>query len=103
VAAHRDPLRRKGSISVNDYVHLWGSLLRQNIFNTDNGKEPRMDILDEFTLHFEARVGRKNNKFHVYGHHRPEASKYFAIRSLIDHTAKMPRLWKTHKKVAKIR
>jgi hypothetical protein len=59
-----------------------------------------MDINDEFTNYFVAKVGKQSHKFEVVGISRPESAKYFAIRERIDQSVNMKSLWSTHDALA---
>jgi hypothetical protein len=88
--------REISSMDPKDYIRLWENLDRHALFKMQDAPEPRMDIADEFTVHFYAKVENKFNQFHVYGISRPEAARYFAFRKLIDDSVQMQTLWDTH-------
>ena len=77
-------LKKKSNMTAKEYVALWDNLKRHHVFNKKDNSKPKQDILDEFTVHFEAKVGDREHEFKVYACSRPEAAQYFAIRSLLD-------------------
>jgi hypothetical protein len=93
--------RKPGTMSQEAYLNLWDNMLRRKVFEMKDAPTPRQDILDEFTVHFEAKVGDATNKFAAYGCSRPEAAPYFAIRNLIDQAADMKIVWDLHNNIAR--
>ena len=97
-----EPLRRTGHMTEEEYLALWEQLNRQRVFATTDVERPKWEIRDEFTIRFEVRAGRLEHAFSVHGLNRPEASKLFAIQSLLDQAAGMSHLWSFHDQTAKI-
>lgn len=95
------PIRQTTRLSSETYLRLWDDLLKNAIFSLRDAPLPNHDILDEFTVHFEARVGKVQHRFQVYGCSRPEASRYFAVKNLLDQASQMSHLWERHKNLAK--
>jgi len=93
--------REIGKMSQKEYLALWNKLQKISVLNTRNAPDPRLDILDEFTLTFNVNVGKKRNSFQVYGIGRPEAARQFAVKSLIDTAAHMDSLWNSRQSTAK--
>ncbi len=93
--------RRTGTLSKEAYLALWDEMLRRRIFEMQDAPAPKQDILDEFTVNFEVKVGDASNKFAAYGCSRPEASSYFALRSLMDQTADMKAIWDIHHSIVR--
>lgn len=93
--------RKTGTMTQQAYLNLWDNMLRRKIFEMKDAPTPRQDILDEFTVNFEAKVGDASNKFSAYGCSRPEASPYFALRNLIDQAANMQVVWNLHHSIAR--
>ncbi|OVE78430.1 hypothetical protein BVX98_00270 [bacterium F11] len=89
-------LRQREKMDKDTYLSLWRDLQRQRIFHIKDAPDPKMDILDEFTYHFEVKVGEVENKFRIYGMSRPGGSRYFALRQLIDGASNMVSLWEQH-------
>ena len=90
------------SITQSEYFALWDNLDRQALFQTTDAPEPKMDIADEFTVTFHAKVGDAHHEFHVRGISRPEAARYYALRQLIDDAVHMKALWNVHSNVARL-
>jgi hypothetical protein len=93
--------RKTGTLTKEAYLNLWDDALRRRIFEMKDAPAPRQDILDEFTVHFEAKVGDASNQFSAYGCSRPEAAAYFALRSLLDQAADMKTIWSLHNSIAR--
>lgn len=94
-------MRQIGSLSKEDYLVLWENLDRQAIFKMKDSAPLTMDVYDEFTNHFYVKVGDYLHQFDVVGISLPEASRYFAIRKLIDDSVSMHSLWSTHTSLAR--
>lgn len=94
-------LRRAGRMDKVSYLNLWKSLNNLAVLNIKDAPNPKMDILDEFTVKFEARAGDYKNTFKVYGCGRPEAARYYAVKNIIDQSVDMRSLWATHSRLAK--
>lgn len=94
------PIRHRGNMDQTTYLRLWDSLVKHKVLEAKNIAEPKMDIADEFTIQFEARVGSDKNTFQVHGIARPEASQHFAIKSLIDYAVQMHAFAGTHDELA---
>ncbi|MCG3205922.1 MAG: hypothetical protein KCHDKBKB_02646 [Elusimicrobia bacterium] len=94
-------LRQIGHMATEDYLKLWNTLDRHGIFKTANAPKPKMDIMDEFTVRFHAKVGERHHQFDVYGISRPEAARYFSLQKLIDNSVQMQSLWTVHNETAK--
>ncbi len=90
------------SMSPSAYLSLWDSLDRQAVFRMTDAPEPKIDIADEFTITFNAKIGSARNEFHVVGISRPVAARYYAIRALIDDAVHMKALWNVHSNVARV-
>ncbi len=88
------------TISQEKYLALWKTLLNMNIFVTKDVADPKLDIMDEFTFNFNVRVGVTDHQFKVYGIDRPEASRLFAFKSLIDESVNMAGFWNSTSAVA---
>lgn len=95
-------LRQVASMTPEAYRQLWRQLERLSVMTTPNAPAPRMDILDEFTVRFEVRVGPVTHRFSARGLSRPEAARHFALRSSIDNAAGMAALWQSHSEIASI-
>jgi hypothetical protein len=95
------PLRKRSTMKAEEYLALWDDLKRHQVFNKKDATNPRHDILDEFTVHFEAKVGPKDHSFKVFGCSRPEAAQYFALRNILDQAAGMKQLWETRERFAR--
>jgi len=94
-------IRQRGSMPKQEYLALWHRLNRQRVFNLPDAPDPKRNLHDEFTFHFQARVGKYENNFKVYGVHRPEAARYFCIKNLLDSASDMSSLWYRHGALAK--
>lgn len=94
-------VRQLGNMNQNDYLRLWGDLQRQAFFKMRDSNPLTMDINDEFTNYFIAKVGGKSHKFEVVGISRPEASRYYALRERIDQSVNMKSLWSSHENLAR--
>lgn len=94
-------MRALGSMDKEEYVQLWKDLERQAFFKMRDSSPLTMDIADEFTNHFVAKVGDRTHKFDVVGISRPEASRYFALRERIDQSVAMKTLWSTYSRLSK--
>ncbi len=97
---HEGALRQNGTMNTETYLRLWQSLKKQNAFQAKNVAEPKLDITDELTIEFEARVGTMKNDFKVHGITRPEASQHYAIKSIIDSAVQMQAFAGSHEKLA---
>jgi len=97
---NRPTLRHNGAMTTKAYMEFWDNLVKQQIMQIPDCPDPRQEILEEFTFHFEARVGDEKHSFRSYGLTRPEASRYFALKNLIDSVADMASLWDRHGKIA---
>ena len=97
----RPTLRERGRMDYVAYLRLWEYFQKQQIFKVKDAPEPKRDIVDEFTFHFEVRIGKKKNTFKIYGISRPEAARYFAFKNLIDQASDMASLWDQHGALAK--
>jgi hypothetical protein len=93
--------RKNGTMTKEAYLALWDNMLRRRVFEMKDAPAPRQDILDEFTVHFEAKVGDASNKFSADACSRPEASPYFALRSLLDQATDMKIVWDLHNSTAR--
>lgn len=100
MGSNASPLRHIGTMDEEAYLNLWDKLNRMAVFEKKNGPEPRADILDEFTVTFQASVGNDENQFSVRGCSRPEASQYFAFQHLLDSAVGMENLWNSHQSLA---
>lgn len=94
-------LRRTGTMTKVEYLNLWDKMLRHRVMSMPNAPEPKHDILDEFTVEFEAKVGKTTHNFSARGCSRPEASRHFAIRNLLDQAADMKTVWDLHQKIVR--
>jgi hypothetical protein len=94
------PIYRKGTMDIDTYLALWKKMNNMAVFRKKDAPNPKQDILDEFTLNFTVQAGENKNSFRVYGLSRPEAAQYYALRTLIDHSAQMTALWNFHKSLA---
>jgi len=94
-------LYRTGKISSEAYLNLWNNLNKQAVFNLKDGENPKMEIMDEFTVQFEVKAGSRSNTFKVYGCNRPEAARFHAVKCLLDQAVDMRSLWSAHSRVAK--
>jgi hypothetical protein len=90
------------TISQREYLELWDNLDRQALFQMSDAPLPKVDIADEFTVTFHAKVGSVHHEFSVRGIGRPEAARYFAIRELVDNAVHMKALWNVHSNVARL-
>lgn len=93
--------RQTKTMTREKYVKLWKCLKRQCILTVPDAPDPEIDILDEFTFKFEARVGKQKNNFKIYGMSRPGASRYFALKNIIDKAADMASFWSYHESLAR--
>jgi hypothetical protein len=94
-------VRRLGSMDSGEYLNLWDNLQRQALFKLQDSPPLTMDITDEFTNHFFVKVQDKHHQFNVVGISRPESSRYYAIRQLIDQSVNMRSLWDIHHNLAR--
>lgn len=94
-------MRQIASMDENEYLQLWADMNRQALLKMNDSTPVTMDITDEFTNHFVAKVGKHIHRFEVVGISRPESSKYFALRERIDHSVNMKALWATHERLAR--
>lgn len=97
----KQPLRVTGTMDRDSYLNLWQGLKKQAVFGLKDGPPLKQDSLDEFTLSFEAKIGKQTNAFKVTACSRPEASRYFAVRNLLDHAVGMRSLWDKHSDLAR--
>lgn len=84
----------------DQYLALWDKLHKVSALNAKNVPNPRLDILEEFTHTFHLQVGDQSHQFQVYGINRPEASRHFAIKTIIDQAANMKSMWNSHQTLA---
>jgi hypothetical protein len=90
------------SIGTDEYLNLWDNLDREALFKMSDAPDPKVDILDEFTVTFHAVVGKDHHEFRVHGISRPEAARYYALRQLIDDSVHMKALWNVHSDLARL-
>lgn len=83
------------------YLNLWNTLQRMNVFVTQNAPDPKLDILDEFTFTFNIKAGDREHQFRVYGINRPESSRHFAFKNVIDKFSDMNSFWNSHQSIAR--
>jgi hypothetical protein len=96
----RSRIRQIGSMDKKTYLNLWAHLKKHSVVAMKDCPQPSEDIHDEFTVSFHTKVGGQTHKFKVYGIGRPEASRYFALRCLIDTAANMKSIWDIHEGLA---
>lgn len=101
LSSEKSRTREIGSMELEKYVRLWNNMDQQALFKMQDSPLPKMDIADEFTLHFYAKAGKNLHQFQVVGISRTEAARYFAIRKLIDDAVQMQALWNVHNDLAK--
>lgn len=94
-------MREVGTMNIIKYLDLWKDLDRSAVLSMADAPLPKTDIRDEYTVHFYAKLGESFHQFDVNGITRPEVSRYFAIRKLIDDSVQMQALWATHQNTAK--
>lgn len=94
-------LKKTGTLTKEEYLNLWARLDRMAIFDKKDAPSPKLEIFDEFTLNFVAKVGPIENQFSVQGCSRPEASQYHAFRQLLDQSVNMASLWDSHQSIAR--
>jgi hypothetical protein len=95
-------IRQLGSMEAENYLQLWEEMNKHALFQMKDTSPVSMDILDEFTHHFYAKVGERYHKFQAQGINRPDASRCFAIRQLIDDAVQMSSLWNEHENLTMI-
>jgi hypothetical protein len=93
-------LRQIGTMNSEDYLRLWANLSRQNVLALKDAPPLNCDSLDEFTTRFVFKVGNQSHHISTQAISRPEVSRYFALRSLIDRSVQMEGLWQVHKSLA---
>jgi hypothetical protein len=98
---HREPIRISGTMSSRDYLELWKSASRQGVLSLQDAPAPRAERLDQFTIHFEASAGSSKNKFKVFACSRPEVSRYYSLRNLLDQAVNMQSLWNAQENLAR--
>jgi hypothetical protein len=101
LSGDKGQIRDIGSMNFDDYLALWNNLDRHAVFKMADAPLPKMDILDEFTIQFNAKVGNTFHHFQVYGISRPEAARYFALRKLVDDAVGMQELWNNHSELVR--
>jgi hypothetical protein len=99
--SRRGTFRKTGTMSKEAYLNLWDKMLRRRVFTMKDAPAPKQEILDQFTVQFEAKIGDAANKFEAHGCSRPEAAPYFALRNLIDQAADMQVVWNLRDSIAR--
>ncbi len=90
-----------GAMTHEKYLQLWRTLQKMNVFVTKDVPGPKEDILEEFTFSFNVKVGETSRQFQVFGINRPEASRLFAFKNVIDQSADMNSFWNSAEAVVK--
>ncbi len=94
--ADKAQFRDISTMDSEQYLLLWNALDRMALLKLADAPRPKMDILDEFTVEFNAKIKNNSHKFTVYGISRPEAARYFAVRKVIDDSVHMQAFWDQH-------